>query len=170
MYYEASLRNRQHLAEFESGNLLMQLEDHDMAEANVRRMHLDFLNRNSFYYGIFEKDFRQWVGQVYIGTGNWNLPEFTIGYIADVNHEGKGYISEAVKAVLQMLFEDAGAHRVRSSCNDRNVRSYRVMERCGLQREGHFRESKKHPDGTYHGEFHYAILRREFEERQKQDR
>ena len=119
--------------------------------------------RTCFFIGIFEKETDDWVGQIYVGPTNWELPEFTIGYVVDVNHEGQGYITEAVKGVLCMLFDDLGAHRVRSECNDINVRSYRVLERCGFTREGHFRENKKNPDGTFHGDYHYGLLRREFE-------
>jgi RimJ/RimL family protein N-acetyltransferase len=162
LYYAASLRNRQHLARYESGNVLMQLKDEEHAEAIVRELAADWVSRNCFFIAIFEKDTDAWVGQVYIGPTNWELPEFIIGYVADVNHEGKGYITEAVNGVLCMLFDDFGAHRVRSECNDTNIRSYRLLERCGFTREGHFRENKKNPDGTFHGDYHYAILKREY--------
>lgn len=162
MYYAASQRNRQHFSKYESGNVLMQIKDEEHAEAIVRELAADWIARNCFFIGIFEKETSAWVGQVYIGPTNWELPEFIIGYVADLNQEGKGYITEAVKAVLCMLFNDLKAHRVRSECADTNVRSYRVLERCGFTREGHFRENKKNPDGTFRGDYHYAILKREF--------
>ena len=108
MYYAASIRNRDHLAEFESGNLLMHLKSKEHAEAIVRELAADWMARKCFFIGIFEKATGEWAGQVYVGPTNWELPEFTIGYIADVNHEGKGYISEAVTRVLEMLFRDMG--------------------------------------------------------------
>ena len=162
MYYAASLRNRQHFTRYESGNVLMQLKDEEHAEAMVRELAADWVARNCFFIGIFEKETDAWIGQIYVGPTNWDLPEFIIGYVADVNHEGKGFITEAVKAILCMLFDVLGAHRVRSECNDTNVRSYRVLERCGFTREGHFRENKKNPDGSFHGDFHYGLLKREF--------
>jgi RimJ/RimL family protein N-acetyltransferase len=60
------------------------------------------------------------------------------------------------------------AHRVRIECDETNVRSYRVAERCGFSREGHFRENKKHPDGTMSGTLFYGLLGSEFDERNKQ--
>jgi RimJ/RimL family protein N-acetyltransferase len=162
MYYAAALRNRGHLAEFESGNVLMQIKDAAHAEAIVRELAADWEAHNCFFVGIFEKETNDWVGQVYVGHTHWNLPEFTIGYVADVEHEGKGYISEAVRGVLKILFEDAGAQRVCSDCNENNVRSWRLLERCGFTREGHLRENKKNPDGSFHGDFLYGLLRSEF--------
>jgi RimJ/RimL family protein N-acetyltransferase len=156
-------RNREHLARYEAGNFLNHLKDEQHAEIVVRELAADWVARNCFFLGIFDKDTHQWVGQVYIGPTNWDLPEFAIGYVVDVAHEGKGYITEAVKAALCFIFESLQAYRVRSDCNDTNERSYRVLERCGFTREGHFRENKKNPDGTFHGDYQYGLLKREFE-------
>lgn len=163
MIYAVGRRNREHLAQYESGNVLNHLKDEQHAEIVVRDLAVDWMARTHFFLGIFHKETHKWVGQVYIGPTNWNLPEFAIGYVADVEHEGKGYITEAVKAALCFIFEHLQAHRVRSDCNETNRRSYRVLERCGFTREGHFRENKKNSDGTFHGDYQYGLLRREFE-------
>ena len=165
MYYAASIRNRNHLAEFESENVLMDLKNEEHAEAIVRELAAEWVARNCFFISIFEKATDEWAGQVYVGPTNWELPEFTIGYVADVNYEGKGYISEAVKRVLRMLFEDMGAHRVKSDCNENNIRSIRLLERCGFRREGHLLENRKNADGSFHGDFLYGLLRREYTDR-----
>jgi RimJ/RimL family protein N-acetyltransferase len=165
MYYAASIRNRNHLAEFESGNILMHLKTKEHAEAIVRELAADWIARKHFFIGIFDKATNAWIGQVYIGSTNWDLPEFTIGYVADINHEGKGYISEAVKRVLKMLFEEVSAHRVKSDCNENNFRSIKLLERCGFRREGHLIENRKNADGTFHGDYLYGMLRREYADR-----
>jgi RimJ/RimL family protein N-acetyltransferase len=162
MYYAASLRNRDHLTEFESGNVLMSLENEQHAETIVRQLAANWTTRNCFFIGVFEKGTDEWVGQVYVGPTNWELPEFTIGYVADVNHEGKGYISEAVRRVLEMLFQDMGAHRVTSDCHEDNARSVRLLERSGFRREGHLLENRRNADGSFHGDYLYALLRREY--------
>jgi aminoglycoside 6'-N-acetyltransferase len=100
---------------------------------------------------------------VYIGSVSWDLPEFEVGYFVDKDHEGQGYVTEAVKAALRFIFEHLQAHRVRLECDDTNARSYRVAERCGFTREGHLREVKKHADGTFSGTLCYGLLRSEFE-------
>lgn len=162
MYYAAGLRNRNHLAEYESGNVLMHLKDEEHAEATVRELAADWVACNCFFIGLLEKTTGAWAGQVYVGPTNWTLPEFTIGYVADQHYEGKGYISEAVMRVLGMLFAEAGAHRVKSDCNENNIRSIRLLERCGFRREGHLVENRKNADGSFHGDFLYGMLRREY--------
>jgi RimJ/RimL family protein N-acetyltransferase len=160
--YAASRRNRDHLAEFESGNVLMHLQNEGHAEAVVRELAADWVARKHFFVGLFDKATGEWAGQVYVGPTHWDLREFTIGYVADVRYEGRGYISEAVTRVLGWLFGELGAHRVKSDCNEDNTRSWRLLERCGFRREGHLRENKRNADGTFHGDFLYGLLRREF--------
>jgi RimJ/RimL family protein N-acetyltransferase len=163
MLHAVGLRNREHLARYESGNLLNHLEDENHAEIVARQLAVDWLARKHFFLGVFKQDTHQWVGQVYVGPTNWDLPEFTIGYVVDVDHQGLGYITEAVKAALCFIFEHLQAHRVRSDCADTNERSYRVLERCGFTREGHFRQNKRNADGTIHGDYQYGLLKTEFE-------
>ncbi len=162
MLYAASLRNRDHLSEFESGNVLMSLNDEKQAEGVVRELGEKWAARECFFIGLFEKTTGEWAGQVYVGPTDWELPQFTLGYVADVHHEGKGFISEAVRRVLKLLFEDLGAHRVRSECDENNIRSVRVLERCGFRREAHLRENKRNTDGSYYGDYLYAMLRQEY--------
>ena len=162
--YAAGLRNREHLAEFESGNVLMELQDEEHAERIVSELAESWDAGEYFFIGLFEKATGAWVGQVYVRPTHRELPEFTIGYVADVDHEGKGIVSEAVIGVLGVLFEVLGAHRVISDCNENNLRSIRLLERCGFRREGHLLENRRNADGSFHGDFLYGMLRREYEQ------
>lgn len=165
MYFSAGKRNRDHLSKYESDNVLMHLKDIDHAEAVVRELAADWIARNYFFIGIFEKSTDEWSGQVYVEPTSWDLPEFAIGFVADINSEGKGYITEAVNGVLGLLFGDIGAQRVKSDCNENNIRSWRLLERCGFTREGHLRENRRNADGSFHGDFLYGLLRWEYIDR-----
>jgi len=71
-------------------------------------------------------------------------------------------VTEAVNAVVKLLFESLNAYRIRIETDDTNVRSIGGTERCGFVREGHIRENKKNPDGTYSGILYYGLLKSEF--------
>ena len=118
--------------------------------------------RNYFFLGAFDKITGEFVAQIYVGPVDWKLPEFQIGYFADLDHEGQGYVTEAVRATLGVIFNHLNAHRVRLECDETNVRSLRVAERCDIIREGHLRENKRNPDGTYSGSLIYSLLKSEF--------
>ncbi len=82
MYYAASLQNQDHLAEFESDNVLMHLKNEEHAEAIVRELAADWIARKCFFIGIFEKASGEWFGQVYVEPTSWELPEFAFGFVA----------------------------------------------------------------------------------------
>jgi aminoglycoside 6'-N-acetyltransferase len=162
-YYDVSLRNREHLSRYETGNVLNTLRNEVDAETVIRDFVTRWLAHECFFLGAFEKATGEFAAQIYVGVVNWDLPEFELGYIADVDHEGQGYVTEAARGALRFIFNHLHAHRVRLECDDTNTRSYRVAERCGMALEGHIRENKRHADGSISGTLHYGLLRSEFE-------
>jgi len=162
MYYAAGIRNRDHLAEFESDNVLMHLKSEEHAETVIRGLAADWMAGNCFFIGIFEKATRKWCGQVYVEPTNWESLEFTIGFVADVHCEGKGYVSEAVDRVLEMLFEDLGAYLVKGECNENNIRSWRLLERCGFRREGYVPKDGTNADGSINRDCLYILSQKEY--------
>jgi len=162
-YYAMSQKNRAHLTPFESENVVMTIKSEEDAEITVRELAADWVARNCFFMGAFDRRTDEFVAQIYIGPVDWALPEFIVGYFADVDHQGRGYVTEAVRAALEFIFGHLQAHRVRVECDDTNVRSIRVAQRCGMKQEAHFRENKRNPDGTLSGTLIFGLLRSEFD-------
>lgn len=161
-YYTMSERNRAHLARYEAGNPALGIHSEEEAEIVMRDFVASWVARTAFFFGAFRRDTGEFVAQIYVGPGDWILPQFYLGYFVDVDHEGQGYVTEAAQAALHFTFNNLQAHRVTLHCDDTNQRSYRVAERCGFVREGHVRENKKNPDGTITGTLQYGLLRRDF--------
>jgi RimJ/RimL family protein N-acetyltransferase len=59
-----------------------------------------------------------------------------IGYWAPTGHAGKGYTTLAVKIALLYAFDKLGADRVQVGCDQTNLASKRVIEKCGFAFEG----------------------------------
>ena len=159
LYYAAGKRNRAHLARYESENMIMSLGNEQEAETVVRELQAEWVARKCFVLAAFERATGDFAAQIYVGPVNWDLSEFEVGYFVDVDHEGKGYVTEAVRGTLRFLFEHLHAHRVCLRCDETNVRSRRVAERCGMVLEGHLRENKRNPDGTITGTLCFGLLR-----------
>jgi ribosomal-protein-serine acetyltransferase len=163
MYCAVGARNREHLQRYEAGNVILTAKTEEEAEILVRELYADWVARNCFFMGAFDKKTREFVAQIYVGVVNWDLPEFTIGYFADKEHEGQGFVTEAVRAALRFIFDPLRTHRVRLETNETNTRSRRVAERCGFVQEGQLRESHRDPGGTFSGDVLYGLLRSEYE-------
>jgi len=163
-YYTVSTKNREHLLRYESDNVVMQLKSAEDAENTVRELAELWEKRKCFFIGAFNKLNEHFMAQIYIGPVNWDLPEFQIGFFVDKDYEGKGYMTEGVRATLGFIFHDLNACRVCAECDETNIRSMRVLERCGMVKEGLFRENKRNADGTISGTVHYGMLRKEYEQ------
>lgn len=162
-YYTMSLRNHAHLMRYEAENVAVNIPDEVAAEKLIQDLAHYWENGSCFFIGAFEKTTGEFAAQIYVGPINWSLPEFEIGYFAEVNHEGRGYVTEAVKATLGVLFTQLNAHRIRLECNESNSRSIRVAERCGMTREGRLRENKRSSEGTYSNSLIYGLLKSEYQ-------
>ncbi len=92
-----------------------------------------------------------------------------LGFTFATAHQGRGYATEAVRRLLDSLFtampQRAPTHRVSTTCDVRNVRSAKLLDRVGMRREGH------HVQCAWYGrewtsEYSYALLRREWVDQQ----
>lgn len=164
MYFAVGQKNRQHLLRYEFSNVILNPQHEQEAEALVQELASDWASRICFFLGAWDKVSGEFVAQVYIGVVSRNTPEFEIGYFVDKDHEGQGYVTEAVRAVLDFVFNHLQAQRVSLRCNDTNLRSQRVAERCGFTLEGCLRQDRRHPDGSYSNSLIYGLLRREWRE------
>jgi ribosomal-protein-alanine N-acetyltransferase len=82
------------------------------------------------------------IGHLYFGAMEpAELRTFELGYIFHPAYQGRGYATEAARALVDHAFAEMGAHRVVANCNPENEPSWRLLERIGFVREGHLRRN-----------------------------
>lgn len=95
-------------------------------------------NGSSLRLWIFKKEAQNRI----IGTVGFNnivrgtFLSCHLGYKLDRNEINKGYITEAIKKGIDIIFNDYGLHRIEANIMPRNVRSLRVVEKLGFYNEG----------------------------------
>ena len=67
-----------------------------------------------------------------------------VGYVLSKDYWGQGLMTEALKAVLNYLLQDAGFNRVIARFVTANLASGRVMAKAGMSHEGTFRQAVFH--------------------------
>lgn len=87
-----------------------------------------------------------------------------IGLLLGRKYQGQGLATEAARAMLRFGFEQLGLHRIAATTSADNLRSRRLVERLGMRREAHFRESDT-VNGEWRDEFVYALLVDEWQAR-----
>lgn len=81
-----------------------------------------------------------------------------LGYWMGVPYWGRGYCTEAAKAMARHAFEEAGCHKVTSRHMETNPASGRVMQKIGLQKEGVLQD-EVFKDGLFHTLVVYGLVR-----------
>ncbi len=84
-----------------------------------------------------------------------------LGYWIDAAESGKGYVTEAARAVLQYGFKALELNRISACHMTRNPASARVLERIGMKQEALLRQAAK-KWGVFEDLLVWAILRDEF--------
>ncbi|MDR2505891.1 MAG: GNAT family N-acetyltransferase [Oscillospiraceae bacterium] len=90
-----------------------------------------------------------------------------IGYCMGVPFWGKGYMTEAALAAVRFCFEAMNAQKVFATHHPDNPASGRVMQKCGMTRDGLLRRDITLPAVGICDSVNYSVLREEWEGRQK---
>ena len=84
-----------------------------------------------------------------------------IGFVFDPRHQGKGFATEAARALVDWAFATADFHRVIGRTEARNTASARVLQKLGMRLEAHLVENEWVKD-EWQSELIYAVLDREW--------
>jgi RimJ/RimL family protein N-acetyltransferase len=111
------------------------------------RMIKDHRARKNFGFIILAKDTGDLVGGIGLHRVDWNIPKLEIGYWIGTRFEGRGFVTEAVRALTDFAFQKLGAIRMELLCDGRNTKSRKVARRAGYRLEGIHRKAKRNNAG-----------------------
>lgn len=88
--------------------------------------------------------------------------EAEIGWVSNKGYWNKGYMSEAVDAVIEHAFCNLNIHKIIATCSDKNIASYKVMEKCNMMWEDTEYDYKvlRHGDEIIYNKLYYYIDRK----------
>jgi RimJ/RimL family protein N-acetyltransferase len=111
---------------------------------------------------IFPADGRL-IGVVTLTITNRELGQAELGYRLGPAYWGQGYAAEAARGLVGFGFSTLGLHRICAMCHPDNAGSRRVMEKMGMQYEGHLREDWRYRNGAWRDSLLYAILEQDWQ-------
>jgi RimJ/RimL family protein N-acetyltransferase len=101
------------------------------------------------------------IGDLSVFLSSAENAQIEIGWVLHPAYQKQGYAKEAARALLDLVFEEIGAHRVTARVSPENVASVALCNRLGMRLEAHFEECE-----IFNGEWSdlviYAMLRREW--------
>lgn len=84
-----------------------------------------------------------------------------IGFTIAKGYQQKGYATEALMPILDLLFNHLKKHRIIASIDPRNTGSERLLKRLGFRKEAHFIESY-YSNGEWLDDVQYGLLSSEW--------
>lgn len=89
------------------------------------------------------------------------LNSCSIGYVLSKKYWNLGYVSEALKSVIEYLIKEANFNRIEAIHAIDNIASGKVMKKEGMKFEGILRQSAKSNNGISDVAV-YSILKEEY--------
>jgi ribosomal-protein-alanine N-acetyltransferase len=114
-----------------------------------------------YHWTIVPRDFGEPIGTIAAVKQSDDDRMVHIGYCSGKAWWRRGYMTEALKAVVTFFFEEIGVNRVESRHDPRNPNSGKVMQKAGLRYEGTSRQSDHNNQGVCDAA-NYAILAEDY--------
>lgn len=110
-----------------------------------------------FNWAIELKEAGKAIGNISVVSLREDIAAAEIGYCMCRAYWGQGIMPEALKAVMDFLFDEVGMNRVAAKHDVKNPKSGRVMEKAGMKTEGILRQSGINNQGIYDEVWHSMI-------------
>ena len=101
-------------------------------EPNIEQIHINNESAHIFDWVIYLKENMTPIGDMLADRENADNNEIEIAFNLHPDYWGNGYMPEAIKAVLNYLFE-LGYENIKSGYSDGNKKSKRVLEKTGFE-------------------------------------
>lgn len=154
-------RSCEQIARYQSWDAPYPLEEGERFIREIARQHPDTPG-DWFQFAVALRSTGQLIGDCAAMPHADDPRQCDIGFTLSTEHQGHGYATEAVRLLLYYLFTNRGKHRITAYCDPRNGASVALLDRLGMRREGHLRESTW-AKGEWTDDLVYALLTDEWQ-------
>jgi [ribosomal protein S5]-alanine N-acetyltransferase len=99
-------------------------------------------SKNDWHFAIQVGNAARPIGSIRVGIREPAHRQGDVGYALHPDQWSKGYATEALQRVLAFGFGELSLERIWATADIRNVASWRVMEKAGMEREGVMRHHR----------------------------
>ncbi|MBD8048864.1 MAG: GNAT family N-acetyltransferase [Clostridium argentinense] len=119
-------------------------------------------NKDLYNFAIETLEDKKYIGGCGINNIDWKNSVVTVGiFIGDKDYQGKGYGTDAMKVLMNFIFEEMNINKIKLNVYAFNERAIKSYEKCGFKKEGLLRQ-EIFRQGKYNDEVVMGILREEY--------
>lgn len=138
----------------------------EISKSIISMWEKDSNSLNHYQWCIELKELGQAIGSIGVVNLNEDINAVEIGYCIGKKFWGQGITSEAFVALIPFFFEEMQVNRVESRHDFSNPASGKVMEKCGLIKEGMKRQGDRNNSGICDVVF-YGLVRDDWQRTKK---
>jgi ribosomal-protein-alanine N-acetyltransferase len=114
----------------------------DMAQSHAAIEHTlqAYRDGSALRFAVVLKETGAMIGYVNLYAFHDTNRRCDIGYALASIHWGRGYLPEALRALIAHGFDALGLNRIEADIDPRNEASAKVLEKLGFEREGYMKE------------------------------
>jgi RimJ/RimL family protein N-acetyltransferase len=109
---------------------------------SLRHAAAEWREGRAFRWTIFRKEDDRLLGTLALRVDGLKVE---LGYVLAKDYWGKGFMTEAVRAIVDWALKEDDVYRVWAVCDVENPASARVLEKAGMKPEGLLRRWSVHP-------------------------
>ena len=113
--------------------------------------------RSSIHFALVPHRIGQIIGTIRIEVRSPQHKAGDLGFALDSDYWRRGYMTEALIRVIDFGFNELNLHRIWATADIENVRSWQLMARVGMTREGLLRDDKL-MRGRWRSSYLYSII------------
>ena len=164
--YEIVVRNREYFRYLPFANVKAPEEEYEYLKSTRDA----WKNGKRASYGVYLRGTNKLIGVCGLAGISWGNDSGEIGYWLDSQYAGRGYMTEATRAIMDFFFS-GGLNRLVIRANVQNRASCAIAERLGFVKEGLCRaELFNRNMNVYEDIVYYAKLRADWMAEQKNTR
>jgi ribosomal-protein-alanine N-acetyltransferase len=130
---------------------------------NMHEKGMETFRISQLFFLIVEKDTNQVIGEAGYHTWNPSHNRAELFYsLRDDQYKQKGFMKEALAAVIDFAFNEMKLHRIQALIADSNTPSKKLLLHYGFRKEGTIREDYV-VDGKNEDSDQYSLLKHEWQ-------
>ena len=135
--------------------------EEDIAET-IRKRKAAIEAKERYSLAVVLKETGRLMGACSLIEVSWEHMHAELVYSLGKEFWGKGYMTEAVRRMIQFGFEELGLERISVGCFARNKASARIIEKLGFEFEGLARHAYC-KDGEFLDELRFGMIRSDYD-------
>ncbi|QSX06659.1 GNAT family N-acetyltransferase [Sedimentibacter sp. zth1] len=153
------------LHDYLSDEKVVKYEPYGVFSEEETKEELEYRIDSKSFFAVCIKETDKVIGNIYFNEGDFGTWE--LGFVFNKSYQGYGYATESTKGIMKYAFEELNVRRIVAMCNPENERSWKLLERLKMRREGTLLQNiyfKKDNDGNpiWLDTYEYGILRSEW--------